>query len=83
VRVLVHNSTRRHYHNLVFGESEKYFTFIELFKDSALKLSASHSSCFSINICHLNTRYLVWFGVMVSQSMLGIILMVKLGRNPN
>jgi hypothetical protein len=80
---LVHNSTRRHYHNSVFGASEKYFTFIELCKNLALNLRASHGRCFSINICHVNIRYLMRFGVMVSQSMLGIILMVKLGRNPN
>jgi len=67
----------------VFEASEKYFTFIELCKNLALNLRASHSSCLSINICHVNTRYLMRFGLMVSHSMLGIILMVKLGRNPN
>jgi hypothetical protein len=59
VRVLVHNSTWGHYRNSVFGASGKYFTLMELLKNSALNLRASHSSCFSVNFCNVNTRYLV------------------------
>jgi hypothetical protein len=82
VRVLVHNSTRRHHRKSVFGAFGKYFTLIEFLKNSALHLRASHSSCFNISFCRANTRYLAWFEVMVNQSMLRVILTVKLGRNP-
>ena len=58
MRVPVRNSTRRRYRNSVFGAFGKYFSLIELLKSSALHLRASHSSCFSISFCHVNTRYL-------------------------